>query len=266
MGQVPASTFKSNTPPTYLLIGSGRLARHFSNYFSLENMAFVTWSRSANSTAELENLTGKATHILLMISDAAIEPFCREHAEILGLHDGNQENAKTVVHFSGALSLENVPSVHPLMSFSHALYGLEQYRKIPFILERGHASLGELLPGLINPHFEIESSLKPLYHALCVLSGNGTVLLWEKAKREFSEKLGLPPGVLNPYLGQTCLNLLSAEPGASVLTGPIARGDSFTIAKNLQALSGDPFENVYRSFTQTSAMSASVAASKGAPK
>jgi predicted short-subunit dehydrogenase-like oxidoreductase (DUF2520 family) len=233
MGQVPASS-------TFLVIGDGRLARHLHRYLLFEKISSQNWNRRQNTIEDLRAST--ASHVLLAISDSALEGFVREHAFL---------RDRTIVHFSGALSLKEIPSAHPLMTFSDEPYVLETYRTIPFVLERGRGELARLLPGLKNPTFEIESSQKVLYHSLCVLSGNFTVLLWEKAFAEFSSKLGIPKDALLPYLRQTTENLANAPVGKSVLTGPLARGDRETIARHLAVLKNDPFGPVYQAFVDS---------------
>lgn len=231
MGQVPSIPFRA-----YLLVGRGRLATHFRHYFDLESIPYFQWSREQDE-ASLKTLAAKASHVLLAISDSAIERFFEDHRETF--------RDKTCVHFSGALVSQKISSAHPLMTFAAELYSRENYRTIPFVVEKGRRPFTELLPQLKNPSFELEAENKPLYHALCVMSGNFTVLLWEKVFSEFN-RLGLPRGVLTPYLNQTCLNLSGSR--ESVLTGPLKRNDQTTIAKHLEVLGDDPYADVYRAF------------------
>ena len=226
------TTFRS-----HLIIGSGRLARHLKAYFELEALPFDSWKR-ADGLPALEEKSAVASHMLFAVSDSSIEPLYRECDFLWG---------KTCVHFSGAMSTRLMPSAHPLMTFANDLYDLETYRRIPFVLEEDRGGLPDLLPGLMNPSYSIPSERKTLYHALCVLSGNFTVLLWEKAFHEFA-RLGLPKEVLLPYLEQTARNLSHSEENASVLTGPLARGDKKTIARHLDVLAEDPFREVYDAF------------------
>ncbi len=236
MGQVPAFT-------SYLVIGDGRVARHFRRYFEFEALPFYPWSRRQNTKNELVNLSEHVSHVLLLISDRAIEPFLHENPYLLD---------KICVHMSGALSVGGATSVHPLMTFSDTLYELEFYRQIPFVIERDaneNNALQRFLPGLRNPCFGLSTEHRVLYHALCVLAGNFTVLLWEKAFREFAGKFDLPKDVLIPYLMQTVKNLASSTAGDSVLTGPLARADFSTINKHLKVLENDPYHEVYLAFT-----------------
>ena len=231
MGQVPAST-------SFLIIGNGRFARHLRHYFSLEKIQFQSWHRG-QSPELLTNSLASATHVLLAISDRAITSFAESIASF---------EDKTLVHFSGSITVDGVSGAHPLMTFSNDLYDLETYRRIPFIVESEGPAFETLLPGLNNPWHAISRGQKPLYHALCALSGNFTVLLWEKVFADFSAKLGLPREVLVPYLCQITENIACSSEGGSALTGPLVRGDFETVERHLKALEGDAFRDVYAAF------------------
>lgn len=218
----------------YLLIGSGRVSSHFQHYFRLLGLDFTMWKRS---DVDLAAIVHESTHVLFLISDTAIEKFIKQHEELF--------KSKILVHFSGALSTPLAESAHPLMTFAKGeVYELETYKNIPFVTESGRKNFAEILPGLANPHFTIDTDKKTLYHALCVMSGNFTTLLWQKAFHDFEEKLGLPKEILLPYMDQIVANLKNDLQAA--LTGPLARGDKSTIQKHLQTLGHDPFAGVYR--------------------
>lgn len=220
--------------PEYLVIGHGRVARHFLHYFSLLDIPAAHWHRGMPA-----HVLPDAPRTLLLISDRAIEQFCAEHLQ----------GSKTVkIHFSGALVTDKAFGAHPLMTFGPQLYTLDKYRKIPFVVDAGAPRFEELLPGLPNPHVSLDAALKAKYHALCVLSGNFTTILWQKMFSALKTDLGLPPEIARMYLQQTAENLL-ADPG-NALTGPLARGDSETVRRNLEALEGDPFHKVYQSFVE----------------
>jgi 2-dehydropantoate 2-reductase len=110
----------------------------------------------------------------------------------------------------------------------------------------------KLMPGLPNKSFVVEPELKTLYHTLCVLSGNFTVALWQKAFSDFQSRLGVSSEMLIPYLKQVVSNL-ETNPEAA-LTGPVARKDVSTIAKHIQQLEGDNFQEVYKSFVRAADM------------
>lgn len=224
--------------PHYLLIGNGRLARHFQHYFSLLGISFEAWHRP-QEWAFLQQKIKASTHILLLISDQAIEP-------LIDAIDPSLLTSKTLIHCSGSLATQKAFGAHPLMSFGHTLYTEAQYRTIPFVIDETAPSFAELLPYLPNPHVRLRAELKPKYHALCVLAGNFSTLLWQKLFRDFEKELGLPPHIAHPYLQQLVQNWRE-DPG-NALTGPLVRKDDATLSKNLQALENDPFHPVYQAF------------------
>lgn len=244
MRQVPAkqqASVRESAAVHYLIIGDGRLARHLRTYLSFLNLPHDQWCRSTQDARALTVLSERASHVLIAISDSAIDPFLVAHPDLL---------RRACVHFSGAFVHSSVASAHPLMTFGPELYSIEAYRSVPFVFERGRGSMATLLPGLPNASFELDPWQKPLYHALCSMSGNFTTLLWEKAFASFSRELGLPQAILHPFLMQTMRNLLDSALGESVLTGALARGDSRTIEKHLAALGADPYADVYRAFVE----------------
>lgn len=117
---------------------------------------------------------------------------------------------------------------------------------MPFICDENSPAFNLLLPEINNPHFKIPENLKSFYHALCVLSGNFTVLLWQKFFSELEGKLHIPKEQAYPFLQQVVANLLSHPEKA--LTGPLVRKDYKTIEGHLAALKDDPFEGVYQAF------------------
>ena len=222
--------------PHYLIIGCGRLATHMVHYFKLLTLPCTQWHRKQGEAALIVAFN-MATHILLLINDNAIADFVAEHPYL---------TKKTVLHCSGSLVLPNIPSAHPLMTFGLELGTLNWYQCIPFITEKGEPGLPDLLPGLSNMHYVLPKEQKTLYHALCVLSGNFTTLLWQKFEKVCNERLALPSEIVKPYLQQICQNLLSNS--VTALTGPLLRDDTQTIDANLAALTGDPFYEVYQAF------------------
>jgi predicted short-subunit dehydrogenase-like oxidoreductase (DUF2520 family) len=230
----------------YAIIGCGRLAGHLAFYLSSLSIAFTCWGRRTPGRdcladtyePNLERAIEGASHVLVVISDDAIERFLAENHTLLA--------DKICVHCSGSLVTALAQGAHPLMTFTEELYPVDHYRRIPFVVERGERAFEELLPGLPNPHYYLEAAEKPLYHALCVLSGNFTSLLWEKVFGEFEGKLRLPREVAYPYLERICLNLMNSR--VNPVTGPLVRRDRGTVERNLEALGEDPYRSVYEGF------------------
>ncbi|MCB0342045.1 MAG: DUF2520 domain-containing protein [Pseudobdellovibrionaceae bacterium] len=242
MGQVPKS-------PKYLIVGSGRLARHLHFYFQSLEVPHWQWARKPLREFNTLNIDDfpyagdrlthsleQVDHVLLAISDQALVSWASQQ------HFGE----KVVVHFSGSLTLPNMVTLHPLMTFGPELYEKELYPQIPFVYVSESTSFDQVFPELPNPSFPLEEKNFALYHALCVISGNFPTVLAQACFQEFEKYLGLPREVLFPFLRVTMNNILTYS--ESALTGPLARGDKQTIDKNLQALSGNPLSDIYESF------------------
>ncbi|MHB9040576.1 MAG: 2-dehydropantoate 2-reductase PanG, partial [Melioribacteraceae bacterium] len=147
MGQVPSR----NDKPKYLIVGNGKLAKHFIYYFSSLNISYSQITRESIDAFENESL--KTDRILVLINDDQIENFVAQHRKDF-LED------KIWIHCSGVLSIEKAESAHPLVSFTEKLFDLEFYKSIPFVVEDGRRNLHELFPELPNPGFSIAQGKK----------------------------------------------------------------------------------------------------------
>jgi hypothetical protein len=222
---------------TYLIIGDGHVARHFCHYFSMAKIPFFHWYRQTeDSIPPLNKYISQSDVALLLISDDAIEDFLRAHPALETI---------PCCHFSGSHISNQAHGCHPLMTFHKTLYSLEKYESVPFVFEEGF-DFDRFFPELKNPRFSLPRDQRPLYHALCVMAGNFSMLLWDKLFRDFELKLGLPRNVAYPYLQQVSENLISQND--LPLTGPLARRDTETIKNNIGALKGDAFKEVYEAF------------------
>ncbi len=241
----------------YALLGSGRLARHLGHYFRAEGLETRAWARRpdpafndldaashGDADARLEATVADCTHVLVLLSDDAIEGFIGRHGSL---------REKVLIHCSGSLALGQAQGAHPLMTFADALYPAELYRRIPFVTDAEGPAFTELFPELSNPGHALARDRKALYHAYCVASGNFTSILWERVFREFEAELGLPKSALLPYMARIFANLEAAN---GVATGPLVRGDTKTIARNLAALDGHPIEDISRAFLRLSGITA----------
>lgn len=225
--------------PPYLIVGSGRMAQHMQRYLDLLHLRYQVWTRKTNTFNELLTASQHCAPILLLIKDAAIAEFIEQHPFLQGLR---------LVHFSGQVSIPGIFSAHPLMTFGPSGYELALYQQIPFILAAGSPELPMLLPGLANPYYFIPDQQRTYYHALCVLSGNFTTLLWQKMFNEMEQRFDIPPEKIHPYLQQIIANVIACPQQA--LTGPLVRNDQQTIAAHLAALQGDDYQVVYQAFVK----------------
>jgi predicted short-subunit dehydrogenase-like oxidoreductase (DUF2520 family) len=173
---------------------------------------------------------------LLLVSDNAIGALLKQYPFLY---------EKQLIHCSGALSFPGVAGVHPLMTFAESLYDLETYQTVPFICEAGQ-NFAQLFPGLPNPHHAIKIEDKARYHAMCVMAGNFSQVLWKAVSDRFEQQLELPADSLHPYLKQISGNFVQTPD--SSLTGPLTRNDQSTIERNLGSLNDDSLQGLYRAF------------------
>lgn len=227
MRQVPQMTF--------LIIGNGRTARHMAHYLSSLGHTIIQWHYKTNTKAELNQWAAQSNRVLLLIRDSALDAFLIENSFL---------RIPTTIHFSGALSISGIQNVHPLISFGLELFDLNFYSQIPFaVFEETSKNLADLLPGLNNPVLFIPPHSKPLYHGLCVASGNLMVLLWQMVGEQFQTQFSAKPELLVPYLESITHNLKSHW--SQALTGPIARRDESTLLKNYLALETTPLKEIF---------------------
>lgn len=219
-----------------LIIGNGRLAKHFSHYFHLLEQPHHSWHRSQPVKA-LNQLLETPLLIFCLIRDDALASFIQTHLT---------DSKHTVIHCSGCQSIPNTIGAHPLMTFSSDLFTIEQYQRVAFMVDCPVEQWHSLTPFLPNPHHYLAPELRAYYHTLCVMAGNFSQYLWQKLFTEF-ERLGIPEAIALPYLEAITHNIATHQP----LTGPLTRHDQNTLNKHLAALSNDPFKTIYTAFIET---------------
>ncbi|MBK2257646.1 2-dehydropantoate 2-reductase PanG [Francisella philomiragia] len=222
--------------PRYVIVGNGNVAAHMCYYFECLKLDFRQWSRN-ESLDQLDKLLDNGTHVLVLIKDSEIQNFVDKYLT-------NKSKRLIVIHFSGLLDIENAYSAHPLQSFPDKnLYSLDEYKSIAFVTCDRSIAFSELLPKLPNANFCIDKSQKAYYHAMCVLANNVSTLIWQKFYTEMQNRFGINQEYLTPFLETTFKNI---KHNHHALSGPIARGDSLTLQKDLNALIDDDFYDVFR--------------------
>jgi hypothetical protein len=249
MGQVPAH---AGSPAHHLLVGNGRLSRHFAKYFAELNLSFETWRTPRDLTADLYR-EFRATHVWLLVSDRAIEPVAdrlREGLREFGTNVLPSGEEPLLIHASGATVIPGIIGAHPLMTFGEVLYDLETYRRVPFVVENRFDGIAapEVLGGLPNLAVFLDPEKRALYHSLVSVAGNFPALLWAEVFTRFENELGLSRNLLAPFLFRTLGNVLAS--GEDALTGPLVRGDLPTIKNHREALAGTPLSPIYGAFEE----------------
>jgi predicted short-subunit dehydrogenase-like oxidoreductase (DUF2520 family) len=235
-----------------------RAARH------LPSTPFVSW-------AEVARPTRAASIVVLGVPDDLILTTCTDLEQ-----EGAFGLGQTVLHLSGSVSLDalnaaedaaaDVLSLHPLQSFPDVERGIERLPGSPVAVtarEERTSLLGESLArdagGL---PFRLDDQIKPLYHAAAVFCSNYLVAVEGMAEHLFRlAGLEAPVPMFAPLARAALDASLSRGPRAA-LTGPAARGDVGTIARNLGALAGYAPEAI-ESYLALAGVAARLAAEDG---
>lgn len=186
-----------------------------------------------------------ATAIMLAVGDDQIGAACAALAAAVPLQ------GVTVFHCSGALTsgqLEaaraagaHVASVHPIRSFADPQAVAQQFAGTFCGIEGDPAALAVLEPALLaigaRP-VPVDAGAKTVYHAAAVFASNYLVTVLDAALRAY-QAAGIPEAVARqlaePLASEALANVFRLGP-AGALSGPVARGDYATVARQQQAV------------------------------
>ncbi|MBD8565695.1 DUF2520 domain-containing protein [Oxalobacteraceae sp. CFBP 8763] len=245
--------------PTLNLVGAGHVGRVLgrlfaaSGAFALQDVltrsptsaqaavAFIGAGHACTDVAQLR----PAQVWLLAVSDDQIEPVA---AQLAQTHD---LTGAVVFHCSGAKASTAlqaalaggalVASVHPIRSFADPQQVAREFAGTFCGVEGDAAALA-----LLGPAFEtigarlvpIDGAAKTVYHAAAVFASNYLTTVLDAALRAY-QAAGIPEAVARelaqPLATETLANVFRLGPAAA-LSGPIARGDLATVARQEQAL------------------------------
>jgi predicted short-subunit dehydrogenase-like oxidoreductase (DUF2520 family) len=217
-------------PPRVAVVGRGRLGT------ALAAALVAGGVDVAGPLGRDERPTEPVDAVLLCVPDAEIE---RAAAAVAGW-------APLVGHTSGATPLSALDAagaeafaLHPLQTFTAA--GGE-FRgagcAIGGTTPRALATAEAIARTLGMRPFELADAARPAYHAAASIASNFLVTL-EAAAEQVAAGAGLDPAeareLLAPLVRQTVENWAALGP-EQALTGPVARGDEQTIARQREAV------------------------------
>lgn len=245
--------------PTLNLVGAGHVGRVLGRLFA-DSGAFAlqdVLTRSLSSAQEAVAFIGAGTACaaletmrpaqvwLLALGDDAIAPGCAALAAAQPLAGA------VVFHCSGAKASTElqaardsgalVASVHPVRSFADPDTVAAGFAGTFCGIEGDAAALA-----LLEPRFDaigarlvrIDPAAKTVYHAAAVFASNYLVTVLDAALRAY-QAAGVPEAVARelarPLALETVANVFRIGPEAA-LSGPIARGDLATVARQQQAV------------------------------
>lgn len=262
--------------PSISVIGCGKLGRSLGRLWtrrgavrvadvlnrtqasSAEAAAFIGSGRAITAFAALQ----KSDIFLIGTPDSNIAATCATLADT-----GLLDETTIVFHCSGALNSSYlnaarergaaVASIHPIKSFALPEVVVEEFAGTFCGVEGDASALDVLLPlfqaiGAVT--VPIAGERKVLYHSAAVMASNYLVTLLDTACALYAEvgvdkKTAL--AMLAPLTRGTLENVLLAGAEAA-LTGPIARGDHETVARQQAALDAlhPEFGDLYRRLAQ----------------
>jgi len=212
-------------------------------------------SRSQNSAEKLaQAITGcRAFSSNQDVADAAEFIFITTPDDAIAsvVSEIQWHSGQNVVHCSGADSTDileparklgaRVGVFHPLQTFAGVKQAIDNISGSTFALEAEEPLLNTLkdMATALDGHWvELEASDKVVYHAAAVIACNYMVTL-VKLATDLWQTFAIPPHqavqALLPLLRGT-INNIDTVGIPQCLTGPIARGDTGTIKKHLNAL------------------------------
>ncbi len=229
---------------SFSLAGPGRVGSSLAGWLAAAGARQV----AAAGRAGLDGLATAGQDLLLVaVADAALPgvaaTLARRPQAAVALHTSGSLDAAVLAPLREAGVA--VGSLHPLKAFPHPLPDPEQARGVFFAVD-GDPAAQELACRIVRAWggvaAEVPAAARPLYHLAASLAAGGVVTLLAAAE-EIAQRLGLPGEVTRGYL-ELCRGALAAaldahaagDPLGASLTGPAARGDRATVARQLAAL------------------------------
>lgn len=242
------------------IIGCGRAGGHLAFHLKKKNLVPVgIWDTDEKKAENLSRLTGlpvlppekmgrEADMLFLAVPDDLIVTSCASLAAQKVFQPGQK-----VFHMSGsqnsallrqaAKAGARIASLHPLQSFTAEISAENPFEGILMTVEGmpDAVEAGLRLAEILGARgMSIEADAKTLYHAAAVVASNYLVGLMDFAFDLLAAsgiKTENPMVFLAPLVEGTLSNLRKMGP-EKALTGPIARGDLFTLASHLEAIRG----------------------------
>lgn len=240
------------------IIGGGKVGCCLAEYLKKSGvLKYITASTEEGSQilaekfqleqADNSRLIEGADVIFLTVPDRKIKAVADEIAQ---KSDKEQLRGKLFIHCSGSLSLDvlealaakgaQTGSMHPLQSFAA---GVEVNLQGVYMAVDGNEQVRAVIEKIVHLlggySFFVPAEERILYHCAACICSNYAVTLEYLAKSLMERWVGNKSeawNALKPLFQGTVRNMQQAESLEKALTGPIARGDSNTVAAHLAKL------------------------------
>ena len=156
----------------------------------------------------------------------------------VALHTSGSRGAEALAPLAGSMA---TGSLHPLKAFPHVLQPVDEAVGTLFAIDgapRAIALARRITSAWGGVATEVPAAARPLYHFAATLAAGGVVTLLATADR-IAQQQGLDPIVTQGYIDLALGALRSARKAptpAAAITGPLARGDLATAARQLALL------------------------------
>ena len=251
----------SDKTPTLNIIGAGRLGKTLAYLWQQSGLVRIqaVCNRSMTSSQRAVDFIQagqaytdyaqlpEADVWLLACSDDQIsdccQQLCQQHTftgQAIMLHCSGALTAQAVLAPAQILGLHTA-SIHPIKSFADPQQAVHSFSGTHCGMEGDEESLTQLIPlfeGIGAQLFAIKPEAKTLYHAASVIACNYFVALQELSIQTYAQagvEREQAMQILRPIVQGTAENIFNLGTQGA-LTGPIARGDSQTVEKQLAAL------------------------------
>jgi len=225
-----------------------------------DSAAFASEKSGCLPESNLQGLVKKADVIFITVPDSQIMSVSEQ---ISSLCSGADINGKVFLHCSGALTSEVLRhlddkggftgSLHPIQTFSDRENTWKGMFNIYFGFEgspEAGCAASKIVGILDGQLLMIKSETKPVYHAAACMLSNYTVTISHIAGK-LLEMAGIKRDIgikaFGPLLRNTVNNIMTMGSTAA-LTGPISRGDCYTVEGHLTAINieNPEIEDLYK--------------------
>jgi predicted short-subunit dehydrogenase-like oxidoreductase (DUF2520 family) len=244
-----------------VILGAGRLATNLGaairkkgyeipEVYNRTSSKGIKLSRRLGATyiPDPELLTTDADLYILAVSDDAI-------GEVLSKMSPGD---RLIVHTSGAVAMGVLAGhtsrygvLYPPQTFD--LRRLTDFRQVPLCIEAGSPETLELLfafaSSLSEKVYRINSDQRKVLHLCAVFANNFTNFMYV-ISQDLLKESGMDFRMLEPIIRHTAARASKGD-ALKMQTGPAFRGDTDTIRKHLELLSGHPeYKEIYQMITQ----------------
>lgn len=250
--------------PTLNIIGAGHVGRVLGRLFAASGEFEVAGvlTRSAGSALEAVRFIGaghaladiaqlpRADAYMLAVPDDQIAAVCAQLAgavELRGALVFHCSGAKSSLELDAAASAGAlIASAHPIRSFADPAAVAQSFGGTWFGVEGAPGAIAMMEPALLAIGARvapIDAAAKTVYHAAAVFASNYLVTVIDAALRAY-QAAGIPEQaareLARPLATETLANVFRLGP-ETALSGPVARGDMATVARQQAAVSAwDP--------------------------